>query len=376
MKATKKSALAFVALAALLTGCAQGAAPEGTDPATPPPPAADVCEGVTLNYIGLEGEEGAVELEQWRAERNMTLASSWPGNWADLIAAISVGQPYELSTIPYHWAQRMIAAGIVQPIDTTRLSNWDKIAEGLRENKSLRGEDGQVYGVPLAWGDKPFIYVPDRVSEVPTSILDLLEPQWKGRYVLFDAPEFHFHLLAKAAGYNDSPLLTPEQLDAVVEKAQILVDNAAAFNSNYQDANDRMLSGDVDLAIGGWEAQVVWAQEKGEVLAFDFFTEAKSGWWDGIAIPATSTNVDCAYEYIDALISAETQAQIGVNLASGVVNLDAVPLLPEVDRHMYNYQVIIDAKDDDFAVTVPPETAPDGYVGFQAWLDAWQKIKS
>lgn len=369
MQSTKTTLLAVVALTPLLlVGCApaqNGSTPSGSDP----------CQGATLNFIGLEGEEGEVELADWREERDMTLASSWPGKWADLISAIKVGQPYELSTIPYHWAQRMIESGIVQPIDTSRLSNWDKIADGLRENDSLRGSDGQVYGVPIAWGDQPFVYVPDRVASPPQSILDLLEPEWKGRYVLFDQPELPFHLLAKANGFSESPLLTQEQLDVVVAQAQTLVDNAAAFNSNYQDANDRMLSGDVDLAIGGWEAQVGWAKEKGEVLDFGFFEEAKSGWWDGLAIPTTSTNVDCAYEYIDAMIGAEVQAQIGTNLTSGVVNLDAVPLLPE-SAQLYDYDVIKEASAEDFAVIVPPEDPPAGFVGFQAWLDAWQKIKA
>lgn len=372
MKSMKTKLFAIAAATPLLlVGCSS----PGSQPDAPSNSGDDPCLGATLNFIGLEGEEGAVELADWREERDMTLDSSWPGNWAELISAIKVGQPYELSTIPYHWAQRMIQTGIVQPIDTSRLENWDKIADGLRENDSLRGSDGQVYGVPIAWGDQPFVYAPDRVPNPPTSILDMLEPEWEGRYVLMDSPDLPFHLLAKANGFDESPLLTQEQLDVVAEQAKVLVKNASAFNSNYQDANDRLLSGDADLAIGGWEAQVVWAQEKGEVLDFGFWEEAKSGWWDGLAIPTTSTNVDCAYEYIDAMIEAETQAQIGTNLASGVVNLDAVPLLPESAR-LYDYDVVINATNEDFAVIVAPEEAPEGFVNLQAWLDAWQAIKS
>ncbi len=371
MKSMKTKLLAIAAVTPLLlVGCSSSTAePEQTASG------ADACQGATLNFIGLEGEEGAVELESWREERDITFASSWPGTWAELISAIKVGQSFELATIPYHWAQRMIQTEIVQPIDTSRLKNWDKIADGLRENESLRGSDGQVYGVPIAWGDQPYVYAPDRVSTPPNSILDLLEPEWEGRYVLFDQPELPFHLLAKANGFDKSPLLTQEQLDIVVEQATTLVDNASAFNSNYQDANDRLLSGDADLAIGGWEAQVAWADERGEVLDFGFWDEAKSGWWDGLAIPTTSTNVDCAYEYIDAMIGAEVQAEIGTNLSSGVVNLDAVPMLPE-SAQLYDYDVIVNANAEDFAVIVPPEEAPEGYINFQGWLDAWQGLKS
>lgn len=336
----------------------------------------NACENATINFIGLEGEEGKVELEDWREERGTKLVSSWPGDWAQLIAAIKVGQPFELSTIPYHWAQRMIAAEVVQPIDTSRLTNWDKVASGLAESPSLRGEDGEIYGVPIAWGDAPYIYAPDRVSNPPKSITDLLDPSWKGRFVLFDAPDSPFYLLAKAHGFDESPLLTQEQLDVVVADAAKLVDNAAAFQSNYQDANDRLINKDVDLAVGGWEAQVAWAEEKGVTLDFGFFDEGRHGWWDGLAIPSTSENVDCAYEYIDQMISTEVQAELATNLVSGAVNTDAFDLV-EGDAQSYDYSVVTGgANSDDFASSTPPEEVADGYMNYQDWLDAWQKIKS
>ncbi len=381
----KRKILAGFAL--LLSGTLVACSSAPTDPAPEPssnapsdspdaPQGASACEGVTLNFIGLEGEEGKAELEGWRAERSSQLASSWPGDWSQLIAAIKVGQPFDMSTIPYHWAQRMIAADVVQPIDVSRLSNWEKIAPGLRESPSLRGADGAVYGVPIAWGDAPFVYAPDRVAEPPASIKDMLDPSWKGRFVLFDAPDFPFHLLAKANGFEESPLLTQEQLDIVAAEAKTLVENAGAFNSNYQDATDRLINKDIDLAIGGWEAQLTWAEEKGVALDFGFFDEGKHGWWDGLAIPTTAENVDCTYEYIDQMIAAETQAEIATNLVSGAVNVDAFDLVGE-EAQIYDYSVVTgEANESDFASSTPPEEVPEGFVNYQAWLDAWQAIKS
>ena len=126
-----------------------------------------VCEGTTLSFIGLDGEAGETELEAWRAENNVSLETNWPGNWQQFVTAIKVGDVYDLATIAYFQAQRQIAAGLFHPIDTSRLENWDTMFAGLRENVSLRGADGQVYGVPIAWGDGPFIYHPGRVSNPP-----------------------------------------------------------------------------------------------------------------------------------------------------------------------------------------------------------------
>ncbi|HEV7761955.1 MAG TPA: ABC transporter substrate-binding protein [Acidimicrobiales bacterium] len=338
-------------------------------------PADSACKDKTLTFIGLAGEEGDAELQSWRDERGAELESSWPGDWPQLISALKVGQVFDLSTIPYHQAQRMIAADVLQPLDTDRLENWDKIAPGLREHSSLRGPDGKIYGAPIAWGDGPFVYAPDRVDEPPASILDLLKPEWKGRFVMFDTPDQPFHQIAIADGFTDSPLLTPEQLEQVKGQASDLVANAAAFNSGYQDAADRLVAGDVDVAIGGWEAMLTWAAEDGVELEFGFFDEGKGGWWDGLAIPTTADDVDCAYEYIDTILSADVNAELATNLVSGAVNEDAVDKVGE-DAQIYDYSVVEEPDDANFKSTTPPEDPPAGIASYQDWIDAWAEIKA
>ena len=46
-------------------------------------------------------------------------------------------------------------------------------------------------------------------------------------------------------------------------EAKQLVANVRTFTGGYQDATDLLVRGEVDLAIGGWEAMVNWAEEKG-----------------------------------------------------------------------------------------------------------------
>jgi len=338
-------------------------------------PEDSACSDTTLTFIGLAGEEGEAELADWREERGTLLESSWPGDWAQLISALSVGQTFDLATIPYHQAQRLIASDVLQPLDTDRLENWDSIVPGLREHTSLRGPDGEIYGAPIAWGDAPFIYDPERVDEPPASVLDLLKPEWKGRFVLFDTPDQPIHLLAIANGFTESPLLTPEQLDIVTEQAGELVANAAAFNSGYQDAADRLVAGDVDLALGGWEAMLTWAAEDGVELEFGFFDEGQGGWWDGLAIPTTADDVDCAYEYIDTILSAEVNAELATNLVSGAVNEGSIDLVGEVAQ-IYDYSVVEAPDDANFQSTTPPEDPPEGIEPYQAWIDAWAEIKA
>ena len=256
---TALMALALVAAAcgedepAPTTAAATTAAPTTTEAMAEE--AMSACEGATLSFIGLDGEAGETELEAWRDTNGVALETNWPGSWPQFVAAIKVGDVYDLATIAYHVGPRHIEAGLFQPIDTSRLANWDKMFPGLRENSSLRGADGQVYGVPIAWGDGPYIYHPGRVANPPTSITELMDPEWEGRFTIFDSPTLIFSMLAVANGFDDGvgdrTIISPEQLEAVKEQALQIVRNASAFANGYRDATDIMVAGDSDLNVNG-----------------------------------------------------------------------------------------------------------------------------
>ncbi|MCY4371720.1 MAG: extracellular solute-binding protein [bacterium] len=366
--------------AAPTTAAATTAAPTTTEAMVE---AMGACEGATLSFIGLDGEAGEVELEAWRGEHGVALETNWPGSWPQFVAAIKVGDVYDLATIAYHVGPRHIEAGLFQPIDTSRLENWDKMFPGLRENSSLRGADGQVYGVPIAWGDGPFIYHPGRVPNPPTSITELMEPEWEGRFTIFDSPTLIFSMLAVANGFDDGvgdrTNITGDQLEVVKDQALQIVRNASAFANGYRDATDVMVAGDSDLNVNGWEAMLTWAEEQGETLDFAFFEESGGGgWWDGLAIPVTADDVDCAYEYIDLMISDEINAQVGENLVSGVVNANSAEIAGP-GAQIYDYDLVrTDTSSVSFRNAQPPEDeeAPEGISTISDWLDAWEEIKA
>lgn len=370
---------------AATTAAATTAAPTTAAPTTTEAmaEAMSACEGATLSFIGLDGEAGETELQAWRDENGVALETNWPGSWPQFVAAIKVGDVYDLATIAYHVGPRHIEAGLFQPIDTSRLENWDKMFPGLRENSSLRGADGQVYGVPIAWGDGPYIYHPGRVANPPQSITELMEPEWEGRFTIFDSPTLIFSMLAIANGFDDGvgdrTNINADQLEVVKDQALQILRNASAFANGYRDATDIMVAGDSDLNVNGWEAMLTWAEEQGETLDFAFFEESGGGgWWDGLAIPVTADDVDCAYEYIDLMISDEINAQVGENLVSGVVNSNSAEIAGP-GAQIYDYDLVrTDTSAVSFRNAQPPEDeeAPEGITSISDWLDAWEEIKA
>lgn len=332
-------------------------------------------QGVTLDFIGIPGEEGQVELEAWRAENGVTLAATPFGSWDEVFAKLRT-DTFDLALVANPYVSLWGQAGILTPLDLSRLSHWNDMFPALREGDFLRDDAGNVYAVPIAWGDGPFVYAPDRVATPPVSITELLDPAWQGRLTTFDDPILIFHQLAVAKGYP-SPTMTRDQLAEIKEEARTLVGNLRTFTGTYQDATDLLVRGEIDLAIGGWEAMIGWAADQDVTLDFDFFAESNGGGWcDSLAIPSNAVDVDAAYAYIDQMISPAVNAQIATNLVSGTVNSLAVDMVDPAAL-IYDYSKVESTTDPvRFEAWTPPLEAEGDIATKQDWDDAWAEIRA
>jgi spermidine/putrescine transport system substrate-binding protein len=327
-----------------------------------------------VRYIGPDGEEGKAELEQWRTDHGVTLVATPVAGWDARFAKLQTDS-FDVAVVANPYVAQWAAAGVLAPIDTSRLSNWADVFPGLQQAEFLADSQGKIYAVPIAWGDGPYVYNPAKVATPPTSIVELLDPSWKGRILLRDGPISYFHLFAVARGY-DPQALTKAQLADVAADAKKLVGNAVAFNTSYQDATDYLVRGEADLAVDGWEAMVGFGEEKGAKFATAFFKEGNGGGWcDSMAIPAGATNLDASYAYIDAMISAEVNAQIAANLQSGTVNAKSVPLIP-ASAVPYDYSIVSGAGQIKFENWNPPLTATGDVATKADWDAAWQAIRA
>lgn len=335
------------------------------------------CKGVTLRFIGLAGEDGKAVTKAFQAKYHMKISETNVADWPTAISAIKVGQPYDLMTVPMWYAQRMIAAHVVRPLDTSKLTEWNNLFPGLSKNSLILGKSGTVYGAPIAWGDGPFVYNPKLVSNPPTSLLDLLKPQWKKKYVLFNSDSV-MDMLALEDGYKNAPLLTKSQFDVVTKQATTLVNNAQAFTTSYQDGTDRLVSGDAAIDVTGWEAMVNFAAAKGTALKYGFYKADLSGWFDNLGIPVTATHADCALAYINYILQPKNEAALATSLVSGTSNREAVASLGKSDK-IYNYSSVEHTVSPQqnlvqFPNPTPPNKTPAGIMNFQDWANAWQNI--
>ena len=94
-------------------------------------------------------------------------------------------------------------AGIIVPIDTSRLSNWDKVMKNFA-NMEGWNVDGQQWAIPIDWGSSALPYNTEKVTaEEASSLYVLADPKFKDRVSLVDNVDDAFALGFLAVGVKD-----------------------------------------------------------------------------------------------------------------------------------------------------------------------------
>ena len=100
-------------------------------------------------------------------------------------------------------------AGLLQPIDTSKLKNWNKLPAALRELPGISAGPGKVWFVPHYWGNTSLTIRTDLAPEYAKSqSWDILfDPKYKGRVSVLDGADdvvpFVAHMIGVDAYHMD-----------------------------------------------------------------------------------------------------------------------------------------------------------------------------
>lgn len=146
-------------------------------------------------------------------------------------------------------------SGLLQPIDTARLENWDDLIPTIRDVKGIR-HDGKTWMVPFDWGNTGLIYRTDLISEDEIGLRLLASPEYKGKVLVPDSPSSAYAMAALATGTKDWGNITEAQVDRASEFLREVHPNVRFYWSD---------TGQFDQAIASGEAVMGWAWNQSEI---------------------------------------------------------------------------------------------------------------
>src|SRR5919107_2458731 len=120
-------------------------------------------ELLVLEWSGYEAEDFWTDFAQASADTDVTF--EFGDTDANILSQMEAGSSADVFHFYTGWQQFYVDAGLVQEIDTSKLSNWDKVPD---EYKALGQVDGKQYFVPWDWGFTSILYNTEQVDEVTT----------------------------------------------------------------------------------------------------------------------------------------------------------------------------------------------------------------
>jgi len=259
---------------------------------------------------------------------------------SDAVAQRAVTQPdsYDIADIEYWICKKVFPASVMQPMDTFKIKNFDKlvplfvtgkltpdsvIAQGTAPHTVgfvEAGDPTRFASEPTQWMTMiPTIYNADTLGIRPDLIgrpinnwKDIMDPAFKGKTSILNIPSIGIMdaaMICESMGevtYADKGNMTKEEIDKTIA---VLTDakNAGQFRAfwkTFDESVNLMASGEVVIQ-SMWSPAVAAVRGKGIPCLYQPLEEGYRAWGGGIGLAAhlSGLKLDAAYEYINWYLS-------------------------------------------------------------------------
>ena len=199
-------------------------------------------------------------------------------------------------------------AGILDPIDTSRLSTWDDIIPSL---KTIPGtyEGNNQYFFPTDWGLTSVLYRADLAPEyVDNESWGLLwDPKYKGRLSMADSLIDGVMVAAIYIGAKDPFNMTDDEMAKTRAALKEQLPLMRYYWTSPADIEQALASGEL-VATSAWNSSYAALKKEGLDVRYTSPKEGAMTWVCGFCLMSDHdpAKLDRIYDYLDAYASVES----------------------------------------------------------------------
>lgn len=307
------------------------------------------------------------------------------GNSSDeMVQLIKTGE-YDAVSASGDASLRLIAAGDVAPVNTDLMKNYADVFDGLK-NKPWNSVGGKSYGVPHGRGANLLMYNTEVVTPAPDSwsvVFDAASP-YKGKITAYDAPIYiadaALYLMATKPelGITNPYALDEAQLAASIDLLKVQKAGISEYWADYLKQAAAFKAGSSVVGTT-WQVTANTAIGEGTKVAVVKPKEGATGWSDTWMIAAKAKNPNCAYMWMDYIISPKANAMATEYFGEAPSNKLSCTMTKDP-----NHCTTFHAEDESYFSdvwywTTPTKECLDGRgpkcVDFSGWVKAWTELK-
>jgi spermidine/putrescine transport system substrate-binding protein len=246
----------------------------------------------------------------------------------ELFAKLKGGNPgYDVIVPTNDTAERMIAAGMVIPLDHAKIPNMANIDKPFQD---AQFDPGRKFSMPYMWGTLGIGYRKSAVANAPDS--------WK---VLFDSDEYAgaISLLGDQSNVLGAGLkylgfswnsTKPEELKQVEDMLIRQKKNIKVFADD--NGQDLLAAGEVKLCQE-WNGDIKQIMAEDDDVAYVVPKEGSLFWQDVLCIPKGAPHPENAHAFINFILDAEPGREIAETIKYATANKAAKELAAEDYRN-------------------------------------------
>lgn len=163
--------------------------------------------------------------------------------------------------------RKWVAAGLVKPIDTAKIANWDSLLPQIKDVDGIT-IDGNTYMVPFEWGNTGLIYRTDQIDGAAVSLQLLADPAYQGKIAIPDAASSAYAMAALATGASSYTDMSDEEFQKASDFLRAIHPNMRFYWSDAGQLDQAIASGEV-LMGWGWnqsELNLIWNETPAKMM--------------------------------------------------------------------------------------------------------------
>jgi spermidine/putrescine transport system substrate-binding protein len=204
--------------------------------------------------------------------------------------------------------QKWYDAGVLAPIDTSRIPDWDDIFPALSSMKEVN-IGGETVWMPVDWGQTSVLYRTDLAPEyVGNETWEILwDPKYEGRLSTMGSLIDGLAVAAIVLGLEDPFTIEGEDMDRVKAKLEEQKPLLRFYADDPTTIQQAMASGEL-IAATAWNDSYAALVDQGLPVAFMNPKEGAMTWVCGMSILNSSKRPDKAHDVLAAILTPEARA--------------------------------------------------------------------
>jgi len=260
------------------------------------------ADGAGLTVFDWSGYEDQGFFGDYMAKYNEAPTYTFFGSQDEAFTKLRSGFEVDLAHPCTDAVRKWVAADLLQPLDPSKLTNWDNLLPEIKEVDGVVIDD-KVYMMPFEWGNTGLIYRTDKISDDQISLQLLSDPAYEGKIAIPDAASSAYALAALATGNGaDYTNLSDAQFKEASDFLRSIHPNVRFYWSDAGQMDQAMASGELQM---GWawnqsELNLIWNEVPAKMMRD--IDKGIATWVCGyVHLKSSTTPVDQVYDLLNAL---------------------------------------------------------------------------